>query len=125
MTTKKKIKVSADLDQKNWKKIYDGAYKLLAKGWCQKSFAKTSRGSFVSIDSKRATHFCLDGAMERSARNLFGKRDKSVYYAASRYAEGCLPKNSNNFLCLWTFNDAARRTQQQVLDFLDHVRNSI
>jgi len=124
MTTKKKTKISPELYQKNWKKVYDGAYKLLVKGWCQKSFAKSANGGFVDIESKKATHFCLDGALERSARNLFGKRDKSVYYAASKYAEGCLP-SKNDFQCLWTFNDAARRTQQQVLDFLDHVRNSI
>jgi hypothetical protein len=128
MATKKKVlkaKVSPELGQKNWKKIYDGAYKLLVKGWCQKSFAKKANGSFTDVDNKRATQFCLDGAVDKASRNIFGKRERSIYFAAVNYAESCLPKKNNLYQCLWTFNDAPRRTQQQVLDFLDHVRNSL
>ena len=109
------------------KKIYNEAYKLLStKGWTQGAFGRDKGGedvfmragdSFFNLKKAydRAVSFCLEGAVDKAGLNLKYKSADDANNYLWHFLD-CAPA---------IFNDNKNRTVEEVLDLLDHARNSL
>ena len=90
-------------------KVFNSAYKLISKGWNQTFYAKDAKGGSVDWDSKRAVSYCLAGALLKA-----NKGD----WTAEEYI-------NSMFSAVVQYNDDKKRTKEEVLNLLDHARNSL
>lgn len=88
---------------------------LLESGWAQKCFARDSFGMECNALSESASAWCLAGAIKRAFKHNSGL-ENIVYVAVSLVLQ---PKwDEEDDKILERFNDAPKRTLQEVLDLL-------
>ena len=90
-------------------KVLNAAYKLVSKGWNQAFYAKDAKGHSVDWDSKRAVSYCLAGALLKASKGD---------WIAEEYI-------NSMFGAVVQYNDDKKRTKEEVLNLLDHARNSL
>lgn len=87
----------------------------VALGWCQGAFARDAQGRSVSLSSDTAVSFCLSGAIRRWYTAC---GDDTLYH---NYFTKVVARKS----CAAMWNDAARRTQCDVVSFLEVVEHEL
>lgn len=101
------------------------ARELLARknGWCQRRYARRmSTGTAVEIrreDNPDKVAFCMLGAVL-----WVGNPGSDVAVAAEHVLEAALPKRYRS-PCIASYNDAKKRTQEQVLAVYDKAIASL
>lgn len=90
-------------------KILEAAYRLLKKGWTQKTYATDKNGEQCSYrkSDNVAVCYCLSGAILRSG----GLPGEAAYQAIYQV----LPKQYS-YMGIVAWNDQPERTQEEVLD---------
>lgn len=104
--------------------LLDRTRELLAQGWTQGAWARNAQGATTAIWSPLATCYCFDGAMDRAMQLLdpdsvplgISLVPESVWIQRQVYAATSL------IPAVW--NDRPGRTQQEVLDLLDTLRQA-
>jgi len=82
---------------------------LLAKGWCQCSYANDKHGRQVGSYSHEAVEFCISGALGRVDGDI------DLHRIVERVTEYSIP----------VYNDRPGRTQDEVLAVMDKAISSI
>lgn len=111
---------------------------LLKYGWCQYAFARDNAGEKVNIFSSDVTEFCIRGLIYRYADNdelykrillhICGSLDEDL--KAKVLALNNLDLEDRRFVNLATafltdWNDAPKRTKEDVLSLLDKSINLV
>lgn len=85
---------------------------LLAKGWTQGAWARDENGNPVSELSPAARSFCILGARYRVCQDTSGKiKLDAIFIAAVEF----------NLSSIKSWNDDPKRTQPEVLAFIDRA----
>lgn len=100
------------------RRILDETYRLISAGWIQGSNACKADGEYVRFDDPRACAFCLQGALFRAGHNL-NVLTSTTYDAIWWQAHEALDPDKGN---MWDFNDRRDVTREDVLRYVDHVR---
>lgn len=95
-----------------------GAWKLLAKGWCQHGEARDADGCIVDYFRANAVAFCSSGSIYRAAM-VVGAEFPAVQEARRLLVDAI----GGRMIVSW--NDAPKRTQEQVLAAFDKAVASL
>jgi hypothetical protein len=100
------------------RRILDETYRLLNEGWIQGSNACKADGEYVRFDDPRACAFCLQGALFRAGYNL-GVLVSNKWDEVWWEAHDALDPDHGP---MWDFNDDRQTTREDVLRYVDQVR---
>lgn len=107
------------ISKKKVNEVLERSAELVAKGWCQGSYAKDKNGERCHFTDRRAKSFCLSGAINKITNELVGNDDYKLAYRVTLTLGENLSAEAE---APSSWNDSPDRTQQEVVDMLLHTR---
>lgn len=98
------------------------ARNLIEHGWTQHCMARNAKGMPVVQSSKKATCWCLTGALLKAVENFVDRKfTKNLYIYLDSFIKEYKDKDSSPLTSLITWNDSSGRSQEEVLNLLDEA----